>query len=56
MGDFEDDEDLMAVLAERLIEPEPMVSRSAYALQPLAILEGDSKTEAECKFFIYGGA
>ena len=55
LTDFEDDEDLMAVLAEHLIEPEPMVARLTYVFQPLPTLEGDPKSDADYEFFIYGG-
>lgn len=55
LTDFEDDEDLMAVLAEHLIEPEPMVSRLTYVFQPLSTLKGDPKSVTDYEFFVYGG-
>ena len=56
LTDFENDEDLMAVLAEHLIEPEPMVARLTYVFQPLPTLEGDPKSDADYdEFFMYGG-
>lgn len=55
LTDFEDDEDLMAVLAEHLIEPEPMVSRLTYTFQPQPTLEGDPQSDADYEFFMYGG-
>jgi len=55
LTDFEDDEDLLAVLAEHLIEPEPMVARLTYVFQPLPTLEGDPKSDADYEFFMYGG-
>lgn len=55
LTDFEDDEDLMAVLAEHLIEPEPMVARLTYVFRPLPTLTGDPKSDADYEFFMYGG-
>lgn len=53
--DFEDNEDQMALLAEHLIQPEPMVSRLTYVFQPLPTLTGDPKKDSDYEFFIFGG-
>jgi putative ATP-dependent endonuclease of OLD family len=53
--DYEDNADLMAVLAEYLISPEPMISRLTYVFQPLPDLEEEPKKESDYEFFIYGG-
>ncbi len=55
LTDFEDDEDLMAILAEHLVQPEPMISRLTYVFQPKATLTEDPTTEADYEFFVYGG-
>jgi len=53
--DFEDNENQMAVLAEHLTNPEPMVARLTYVWQPLPGLEDGPKKEADYEFFVYGG-
>ena len=55
LADFEDDENQLAVLAEHLIEPEPMVARLTYVWQPLPGLEGHPKKDSDYEFLIYGG-
>jgi putative ATP-dependent endonuclease of OLD family len=54
LTDFEDDENQLAVLAEHLIEPSPMVSRLTYVWQPLAGLTGAPKKDTDYEFFVYG--
>ncbi|AGL00973.1 putative ATP-dependent endonuclease of the OLD family [Desulfoscipio gibsoniae DSM 7213] len=53
--DFEDNEDLMAILAEHLVDPEPMTARFTYVFQPLATLSGSPSSDADYEFIIYGG-
>ncbi|WP_298869025.1 AAA family ATPase [uncultured Gimesia sp.] len=55
LADFEDNENQLAVLAEHLIEPEPMISRLTYEWRPLPGLEGDPKKDSDYEFVIYGG-
>lgn len=55
LTDFEDDENQLAVLAEHLIEPEPMVARLSYVWQPLPGIEDGPKKDADYEFFVYGG-
>lgn len=55
LADFEDDENQLAVLAEHLVEPEPMVARLTYVWQPLPGLRNDPKKDADYEFFVYGG-
>ncbi|MGQ4871987.1 MAG: AAA family ATPase, partial [Candidatus Thorarchaeota archaeon] len=55
LTDFEDDENLIAILAEHLIQPEPMIARLTYVFQPLPTLERDPKSDADYEFFVYGG-
>lgn len=54
-SDFEDDEDLLAVLAEHIVEPEPMIARLTYVFQPLPTLPREPKSDADYEFFMYGG-
>lgn len=55
IADFEDDENQLAVLAEHLVEPDPMVARLTYVWQPLPGLEGAPTKGADYEFFVYGG-
>lgn len=55
LTDFEDDENQLAVLAEYLVEPSPMVARLTYVWQPLPGLTGAPKKDADYEFFVYGG-
>jgi putative ATP-dependent endonuclease of OLD family len=55
LTDFEDEEDLMAVLAEHLVEPEPMIARLTYVFRPLPTLERAPRTGADYEFLMYGG-
>ncbi|ASU39425.1 ATP-dependent endonuclease [Herbaspirillum sp. meg3] len=53
--DFADNEDLLAVLADHLIKPDPMVARVTYRYQPAGGLEGEPRSEADYEFTIFGG-
>jgi putative ATP-dependent endonuclease of OLD family len=53
--DFEDKEELVALLAEYLIEVEPMTSRLTYRYQPLGNLQAEPSAESDYEFVIYGG-
>ena len=53
--DFEDNENLLAILADCLVKPEPMVARVTYRFQPVADLDADPRSEADYEFFIFGG-
>ncbi|KAB8140634.1 AAA family ATPase [Chloroflexia bacterium SDU3-3] len=53
--DFENNENLLAILAEHLIQPNPMVARLTYVFQPLPGLQGNPVKDADYEFFIYGG-
>jgi putative ATP-dependent endonuclease of the OLD family len=55
LTEFEENVDLLAVLAEHLIEPEPMTARLTYVFQPKPELEQDPKSDADYDFFTYGG-
>lgn len=55
ISDFEDNENQLAILAEHLVEPDPMVARLTYVWQPLPGLEGDPAKNADYEFFVYGG-
>lgn len=54
-SDFEDDEDLLAVLAEHIVNPEPMIARLTYVFRPKPALAGEPKSEADYEFLMYGG-
>lgn len=55
LADFEQDENQLAVLAEHLVEPEPMVARLTYVWQPLPGLANGPKKDSDYEFLIYGG-
>jgi putative ATP-dependent endonuclease of OLD family len=55
LTDFEANADIVAILAEHLAEPEPMVARLTYVYQPIPTLEGDPSSEADYEVIIYGG-
>jgi len=55
IADFEHDDNQLAILAEHLIEPDPMVARLTYVWQPVPGLEDDPSKDADYEFFVYGG-
>jgi putative ATP-dependent endonuclease of OLD family len=55
LTDYEEDEDLLAVLAEHVISTEPMVSQLTYQFGASAAAEGTTPTKATYDFIIYGG-
>lgn len=55
IAEFEQDENQLALLAEHLVEPDPMVARLTYVWQPLATLEANPCRDADYEFFVYGG-
>jgi putative ATP-dependent endonuclease of OLD family len=52
---FEKSENLLAVLADHLVNPDPMVARITYRFQPIAGLKEAPKTESDYEFVIFGG-
>ena len=52
--DFESNENQLALLAEHLINPVPMVARLTYMWQPLPGLEDGPKKDSDYEFLIYG--
>ena len=55
ISDFEEDEGQLAVLAEHLVQPEPMVARLTYEFGPIAGLERAPATSGDYEFVCYGG-
>ncbi|MCB2141456.1 AAA family ATPase [bacterium] len=55
IAEFEDNENHLAILAEHLVEPDPMVARLTYVWQPLPGLKNDPTKDADYEFFVYGG-
>jgi putative ATP-dependent endonuclease of OLD family len=55
LADFETDENLVAVLAEHLVVPRPMVARLTYQLRPKPGLEGDPQRDGDFEYVLYGG-
>jgi len=53
--DFENDESLMAILAEHLINAEPMVSRLTFLFRPKPSLKEAPKKESDYEFIVFGG-
>lgn len=52
---FEKSENLLAVLADHLVKPDPMVARITYRYQPVAGLDRPPKSESDYEFVIFGG-
>lgn len=52
--DFDANEDLLAVLADHLISPNPMVARITYLFRPKTGLDGTPRSDADYEFLIYG--
>ena len=55
LSEFEEDENLVALLCEHLVHPEPMVARLTYVFQCLDTVDGDPTKESDYEFFLYGG-
>jgi putative ATP-dependent endonuclease of OLD family len=55
LTNFEDDEDLLAILAEHLIQPQPMIARLTYTFRPIGTLEKAPHSDSDFEFFVYGG-
>ena len=55
LSDLEGDEDSMAVLAEHLVQPEPMIARLTFVFHPRSDLEQDPRSDADYEFLVYGG-
>ncbi|WPJ95132.1 AAA family ATPase [Coraliomargarita algicola] len=55
ISDFEDDEDELAILAEHLVEPTPMVARLTYEFGPIPDLGREPCNEEDFEFVTYGG-
>jgi putative ATP-dependent endonuclease of OLD family len=53
--DFEDNEYLLAILADSLVNPDPMVARITYRFQPVSGLAAAPRSEADYEFIIFGG-
>jgi putative ATP-dependent endonuclease of OLD family len=52
---FEKSENLLAVLADHLVESDPMVARITYRYQTVAGLGAAPKSESDYDFVIFGG-
>lgn len=52
---FDKSENLLAVLADHLVQPDPMVARITYRFQPIPELEADPKSESDYEFILFGG-
>ncbi len=52
---FEDNPNQLALLAEHIISPEPMIARLTFVWQPLADLEGEPTRDSDYEFSVYGG-
>ncbi|QUE52220.1 AAA family ATPase [Luteolibacter ambystomatis] len=55
IADFEHDENQLAVLAEHLVEPSPMVSRITYEFGPIPGLDHPPGKQSDFEFLVYGG-
>ena len=55
LTDFDGNVELTALLADHLIEAEPMTARLTYVFQPLSTLDAAPTRGADYEFVIYGG-
>lgn len=55
IADFEDDEGHLAVLAEHLVQPKPMVARLTYEFGPIPGLDHAPSKDDDFEFNTYGG-
>ena len=55
IADFDDDEGQLAVLAQHLVQPEPMVARLTYEFSPISGLDHAPSTDSDFEFLTYGG-
>jgi len=55
LTDFEDNENLLAILAEHIVSPDPLTARLTYIFQPLSTLDRDPVSDEEFEFLTYGG-
>lgn len=53
--EFEDDEDVLAVLTDHRLDDDPHTVRLTYEFRPKAELEGDPSTDDDFEFICYGG-
>lgn len=54
-SDFEESEELLAVLADHLINPSPMVAKVTYRFQPVVGINRAPRSEADYEFVLFGG-
>ena len=52
---FANNENLLAVLADHLVKPDPMIARITYLFRPIPGREETPKSEADYEFVIFGG-
>ncbi|MFA5264451.1 MAG: AAA family ATPase [Opitutaceae bacterium] len=55
LTDFEDDENQLALLADHLVQPEPMVARLTFIWEPRKNLKEPPRKESDYDFSLYGG-
>ena len=53
---FDNNENLLAILADHLVKPAPMVARITYLFRPVPGREEAPKSEADYEFVIFGGS
>ncbi|OPY62260.1 MAG: recombination protein F [Pelotomaculum sp. PtaU1.Bin065] len=55
LTDFENNDDLMAVLGEHILNPDPLTARLTYVFRPLPSLSDDPETEDDYEYILFGG-
>ncbi len=55
LSDFYDDDNLLSILADCLVNHDPMISRLSYVFQPVSGLADDPKKESDYEFLVFGG-
>lgn len=54
-SEFEDSVELLAVLADHLVTPSPMVAKVTYRFQPITGIDRPPRGEADYEFVLFGG-
>jgi len=55
LRDFQNSATLLAVLADHLVKPDPMVAKITYLFQPIEGLDRPPRSEADYEFILFGG-
>lgn len=55
LAEFDDNDDVLSVLAEHIVSPDPLVARLTYQYRPRPDLDGAPSKESDYEFILFGG-